>query len=47
MAKPKKSRKYTIDGEKYVFNFNASGNLEGITSPKGRNGQLEYQLKYL
>ena len=40
MAKPKKSRKYTIDGEKYVFNFNASGNLEGITSPKGRNGQL-------
>ena len=38
--KPKKSRKYTIDGEKYVFNFNASGNLEGITSPKGRNGQL-------
>ena len=40
MAKPKKSRKYTIDGEKYVFNFDASGNLEGITSPKGRNGQL-------
>ena len=37
----KKSKKYNIDGEQYVFNFNDAGNLEGISKPSGRNGQYK------
>ena len=37
----KKSKKYKIDGENYVFIFNDAGNLEGISKPSGRNGQYK------
>tara|TARA_A100001388_G_scaffold104511_1_gene76350 strand:+ start:515 stop:1885 length:1371 start_codon:yes stop_codon:yes gene_type:complete len=37
----KKSKKYNIDGEQYVFNFNDAGNLVGISKPSGRNGQYK------
>jgi hypothetical protein len=37
----KKSKKYIIDGEQYVFIFNDAGNLEGISKPSGRNGQYK------
>ena len=37
----KKSKKYNIDGEKYVFIFDDAGNLAGISKPSGRNGQYK------
>jgi hypothetical protein len=37
----KKSKKYNIDGEQYVFIFDNDGNLAGISKPSGRNGQYK------
>ena len=37
----KKSKKYNIDGEQYVFIFDNAGNLAGISKPSGRNGQYK------
>ena len=37
----KKSKKYNIDGEQYVFIFDNDGNLVGISKPSGRNGQYK------
>jgi len=34
-----KSRKYTIDGKKYIFSFDGNNNLNGISTGAGRNGQ--------